>query len=86
MGHRLRDLQMREAGHDGGRVLFSHIDQRTLQGAQQLDGGRSISRSHKRASVATESLRRRPVHYRPGIAAIGRDSMFMCVFQIDARH
>lgn len=34
--HRLRHLQMREAGHDGVRVLLRHVDEREAQVLQQV--------------------------------------------------
>ena len=34
-GDRLRDLQVREARHDRGVMLFGQIDQGSLQGGQQ---------------------------------------------------
>ena len=36
---RLRDLQMREAGHDGVGVLRGHFDQRELQSFEQFADG-----------------------------------------------
>ena len=34
--HRLRHLQMREAGHDGVRVVLCQIEQRCLQAFEQF--------------------------------------------------
>src|SRR3546814_3728519 len=80
--HRLRDLQMGEAGRDAVRMLVGAGEQRRLQGLQPGVDALAGGEDPEAESVAIWSLRERAVWRRPAASptrALRRDSTDMWI-------
>ena len=88
--HRLRDLQVREAGHDRCRRAASARSSSARCAALERGEMSSIaSRSHRRTSVATWSLRERAVCRRlpaSPTSAVSRRSILRCTSSCSSDH
>ena len=89
-GHRLRDLQVGEARHDRLGVALRQREQRLLERDPAARAIASIaSRSHRRTSVATWSLRERAVCSRlpaSPTSSVRRRSMLRCTSSRSSDH
>ena len=81
-GHRLRDLQVREARHHGVGVRLGKVEQRARAALRMSAASASIAaRRYSRMSVATWSLRERAVCRRlpaSPTSSVRRRSMLRC--------
>ncbi len=89
-GDRLRDLHVGEAGHDGVGMLFGQVESAPARSSRSSAVMSSIAaRRYRRMSVATWSLRERPVCSRlpaSPTSSVRRFSMFRCTSSRSSSH